>query len=149
MDSSRRSFFKSFLSEIIVLSDQVKGKKSIPLSKLHLLPDEKVRDIIPIFFSDSDYRFRSDKMEQFVPKEEKYLPVRLLTETEQLILKEFKTNKTLWEIARYLSGQSEMNDLAAYEAVKVFFFEMAGRRICHPCVPVGLDENDISENDAK
>jgi hypothetical protein len=149
MDSSRRSFFKSFLSEIIVLADQVKGKKNIPLNKLHLLPDEKIRDIVPVFFSDSVYRFRFDKMEQFVSKEEKYLPVRPLTESEQLILKEFKTNKTLWEIARYLSGQFEMNDLAAYEAVKVFFFELARRRICHPCVPVELDENDISENNAK
>jgi len=149
MDNSRRSFFKSFLSEIIVLADQVQGKKNIPLNKLHLLPDEKVRDIIPIFFSNSGYRFRSDKMEQFVSKEEKYFPVRALTESEQLILKEFKTNKTLWEIARYLSNQFEMNELAAYEAVKVFFFELARRRICHPCVPIEINENDVSENNAK
>jgi hypothetical protein len=149
MHSSRRSFFKSFLSEIIVLADQVQGKKNIPLNKLHLLPDEKVRDIIPIFFSDSDCRFRSDKMEQLVPKKEKYLSVRQLTESEQLILKEFKTKKTLWEVARYLSNQFEMNELATYEAVKVFFFELARRRICHPCVPIEINENDVSENNAK
>jgi len=113
------------------------------------LPDEKVRDIIPIFFSNSGYRFRSDKMEQFVSKEEKYFPVRALTESEQLILKEFKTKKTLWEVARYLSNQFEMNELAAYEAVKVFFFELARRRICHPCVPIEINENDVSENNAK
>jgi hypothetical protein len=42
-----------------------------------------------------------------------------------------------------------MNELATYEAVKVFFFELARRRICHPCVPIEINENDVSENNAK
>jgi hypothetical protein len=139
-DNSRRGFFRLLLRNVIVLADEAKGRRNIPLNKLDKLPTQTVQSIVPIAFP-KGWRLEGTTLYLIDRKTGEYLPYHELTSVEFYIFQEFFTGETLGQIANKAEEYNKMTTGAAWPITAHLFFELAKQRICHPKEEYELDED--------
>jgi len=132
MDPNRRSFFKSFFHEMLVLSQETRGIKHIALNQLHLLPENVFPDLIPIYFPERGWQFKETSIEKWNLETETWQKFKSITSVEYFISRQFEKQKNLTEVAEFVAQEFNLNQSDAFETVKAFFLELAKLRICHP-----------------
>jgi hypothetical protein len=137
---SRRNFFKSLVGEIIINYDEAKGITNVPLNRLNELPEEMIREIIPVLFDDPRWRIQDGELFRFNDKENKYELYQKLTEHEAYIVSQFDRNKTLFVISMYLADVMKIELPDALAEVKDLFFQWVSLLICHPIQQYDFDK---------
>lgn len=135
VDPSRRVFFRRFLSQttqyLSVVHEELQGRPQMQLSELDRFPDSVLRQIIPVFSGDIDYRLNPTSFS--VESDETGGLVELLRLTDQdfAILELFDRDLTLEQIARRFADQ-DSTEAVVYSRVKTLFLTLARRAVCHP-----------------
>jgi hypothetical protein len=129
---SRRHFFRSFLTGMSTLSDEARGIPQMPLKKLHLLPDDQIKKMVPVFFDDSAYHIQDEQLIHYDKKTKVCGKVCDLGEQEVFMLNHFNSDATIETIASLLSAQFNLRQDSAFQSAKTFFLYLAEKMICHP-----------------
>ncbi|MFH2061162.1 MAG: hypothetical protein ABIJ59_20035 [Pseudomonadota bacterium] len=134
MDSSKRHFFSNLLKQGIVLVDEVRGKKQVPLESFSQLPDEQLKDLVPVYFPESDYQISKKYLQKWNSVAFEFVNERPWVWMEHEIITLFDGQTSLSEVAAQLSQTHEISQPLVFETVKRIFLEMVEKKICHPAV---------------
>jgi len=130
--ASRRSFFRHLLAEAISLTEEVRGKPQMRLSELDQVPDEVVRQMMPVFNENHSYSIEDDRVLLKHKKTETYQEIYRLDTKERFILRYFEGQHTLEEIGRLVAEEFGLDEEAAYQQTKALFIFLAKHFICFP-----------------
>jgi hypothetical protein len=115
-----------------VAVDELRGKRHIPLNRLHRLPKEIAQKIVPMAFPGDRWRVCGDAIEEKIADTDDFCPYRLLTPEEMYALDHFYSGIALEEITRLTADRFSFQTETAWKIVSNLFFEFARLRVCHP-----------------
>ena len=142
----RRKFIKAFISEVLSFNEEMHGIKNIPLNRINELPEEKIREIIPVIFKETDWKIGDDNSLQ-VNKKDGYRIYKYLDEVDLFVLQQIQTNTMLDSISKKLVDDHGLDSNEAFKRVSAFFFELVSLMICHP--EQQYDFNQLSNLNSK
>jgi hypothetical protein len=128
----RRSFFRLLLAEAVSLAEEVRGKPQMRLSDLDQVPNEVVRQMVPVFNEKRAYSIEDDRVLLKHKKTGTYQEIYQLDLQEKYMLKYFDGQHTLEAIGRRAAEKFELDEEVAYQQVKALFILLAKHAICHP-----------------
>lgn len=131
MDSSKRHFFSNLLKQSMGLVDEVRGKKNKALNTFSQLPDEQLKDLVPVYFPESDYQISRKYLQKWNSVAFDFVNERPWVWMEYEISALFDGRTSLSEVAAQLSQIHEVSEPLVFETVKRFFIEMVEKKICH------------------
>jgi len=102
------------------------------LNELHLLSDEIIKTIIPVFIKDGSYKLHENRLMRYNKESKYYENIDSLNEQRLFVLQSFNEKNTLDEIALEFSERFELDKEVAYQQVKASFIEFAKIMVCHP-----------------
>lgn len=134
MDSSKRHFFSNLLKQGVGLVDQAIGKKEVDIKTYSQLPDEQLKEMVPVYFSKSDYQISKKYLQKWNSVTFDFVNERLWVWMEYEISTLIDGQASLSEIAAQLSQIHEVSEPLVFKTIKRLFFEMVTKEICHPAV---------------
>lgn len=137
---NRKNFFRALMGEMVSFYDETKGRKQVPLNRVHELPEAMIRQIKPVFFNQPEWVIKDDMLFHQDKSDKKYYIFRKFTEPERFIIRHFDKNLTLEEISLALSDSCNMQREEAYRQVSGLFFEMVSLFVCHPHEQYDFDQ---------
>ena len=102
------------------------------LSELDKVPDEIVRQMVPVFNTQCPYHIEDDRLLLKQKKTGALQEVCRFNAQEMLILQHFGEQQTLEEIGRRVADELGQDHEMAYQQVKTLFLMLAQRGVCHP-----------------
>jgi methyltransferase-like protein len=135
VDKSRRNFFSQLTSETISMVDEFKGKPQMLLSEIDKVPEDIVRQMVPVFTENRPSYLEDSRLFVKNDKSGDYEEIYRLNPDEYFILKHFDGMQTLEDIAISLEEHSKQDSDAAFQLVRNIFITLAKIMICHPAHP--------------
>jgi hypothetical protein len=130
--SNRRGFFKQVFCDAVCLFEECMGRPQLSLKELQDVPDEIMRDIIPVFNAGRHTRIEGNIL--YLEDVKSGNPYRLCELDEKRIcIWDFIDGLTNIEnIARNVEARFGIEFDQAYEETRSFFILLAENMICHP-----------------
>lgn len=133
--NSRRNFFKQFVGQFLVMKDEVTGKQNIPLNKLHELPDNIVKKIVPVFFEDTNWLKQNGAI--VFPDLNKQLDLQPI---DEFIFQQFQRKFSIKKTTTLLMQHHQLSQEESYSKVSQLFFKLGRCRVCHPQEDLNISE---------
>ena len=128
----RRNFFRYLLSEAIGLVEEFRGKPQMRLSDLSQVPDELLRQMMPVLNETRSYSIEQDRVLLHHRNRETSQEVYHLNVNEHYMLRFFDGQHSLEDIGRHVANEFGTDTENAYLEVKILFLALAKFAICHP-----------------
>lgn len=143
--TNRRKFFQQFIGQFGVLRDDIKGVEKIPLNRLNELPEKIIDEIIPVFFTDEEWKMKEDSIILLKEKNKERNQIHLSL-TEKLVFNFFEQGNNLKEASLNIETELKIPYEEAHQTVTSLFFKLASNRICHPRKIYKIDELAKNQN---
>jgi hypothetical protein len=137
--TSRRIFFRAFLSETIGTVEEMRGIPQCPLADIPTISDDILREVIPLPVGQGNYCLKEDVLLRTDRRIGSDSVVRRFHEIESRILLLFDGQRTIGGVAREMAYHYLLDPEEAFQLVKSLFCEMAGFRVFIPCSPPNRD----------
>jgi len=132
LDNIRRSFLKSFVAETLSVVEELSGTPQFRLDELESVPEDILRDMVPVFNSDRPSRIEDGWLLVQEKKNGEFRQFRELQGHEEYILSCFDGNHSISGICNCLEAEFQLEQAAALAVVKGVFVQLAKAAICHP-----------------
>lgn len=141
ISQTRRSFFHLLAAEVISFVQEIKGIPQMRLNELHLLSDDIIKKMVPVFTKDVSIQIRENRILKYNKKTESYCEMRHLDKHEAFIIKFFHGEYPIEKIALQLSIEFELEKDVAYQKIKILFTDLAKCMIIYPKEAYNLKED--------
>jgi len=130
--ATRRSFFRHLVAEAVSLVEEVRGRPQMRLSELDQVPDEIVRQMVPVFNKRCSYFIENNRVLLKHKKTGIYQEIYRLDSKEQYMIQYFDGQHTLEAIGRRVANEFGVDEETAYQQVKALFIFLAKQFVCIP-----------------
>jgi hypothetical protein len=132
VNTIRRSYLKSFLSEALSIVEEFRGRPQLLLDDLETVPEDVLRDMVPVFNSGKPSKIEDGWLAVQERKNGEFKQYRELQGHEEYILACFDGNHSISGICNCLEADFQLDQEAAFSVVKGLFVQLARAAICHP-----------------
>lgn len=130
--SNRRGFFKQVFCDAVCLFEEFLGKPQLSLSELQNVPDEIMRDMIPVFNAGRPARIEGNVLYSEDLKSGASFRICELDERRMYIWGCIDGRTNIGNIAGNVEAWFGIEFDRAYEESRSFFILLAEHMICHP-----------------
>jgi hypothetical protein len=128
--NSRRDFFRKFIGQVGVFSEEMRGVEHVPLLRLRELPDEIMEEIVPVYFPGLTTTLANGCL--LVYDEGGGMKMIDLTSDEYAAFRCFDHDLNLKTIAVTFATQDNIPAEIAMSHVRSAFIKLAEKQVCHP-----------------
>jgi len=132
VDKTRRSFYRKFLAETLSLFEEITGKPQMRVEQIDTVPDDVVRQMIPVFNNNNTYYIENKHIFLNDYKTGELRETIDLDSVELFIIENLDGYMTIEDLAELVENKFRMEQQTAFQQVKETFFMLTKRRICHP-----------------
>jgi hypothetical protein len=133
--TSRRTFFRYSLDELVGVFDETRGKPSFKLSTLATLNDEQLGSLVPAITDASNVSGRGDHFVVTLPDGQAEVLFGVNSKEED-VWSRIDGRASLRHIADALALEWDETRATAFARARSVFLQLASKRICVPCNPL-------------
>ncbi len=128
----RRKFLSSIAGWIASFADEMRGIPQMELKNLNKVPDEIIREMIPVFVIDGTYKIEEEKLMKYDISSEEYSDFLIPTRHQMFIIRSFNGISTIADISTKYAEKYKLEKEDAFRKVRSLFIDLAGNKVCHP-----------------